>query len=275
MTPRAFEAVDPVREPGGDISFSGEREGRTASGIREEVVKGEPGANRLRKRGRQKRKVVESERKLPVDHLLWILRTGPLREGREIGYERHRTRRRESVVHQVQVGRQRSAAGVAANAQPFRVYVLAGAQVVDGADSVPHAELRHVPAEEMRTKSRVSMSDHAVERTVHALPPLALIDGIAHERGKSAARGDNARAVVHGKELPLVRVSAGHQDRRMRSGELRGVRKEKMRSDVVVRTALENDLLDHVAVAFNHADGAGVERRSRRQVSNCLRHPRP
>jgi hypothetical protein len=65
------------------------------------------------------------------------------------------------------------------------------------------------------------MSDHAVERTVHALPSLALVNGIAQKRGKSAARGDYARAVVHREELPLVRVPARHQYGWMRRRELR------------------------------------------------------
>ena len=94
-----------------------------------------------------------------------------------------------------------------------------------------------------------------------ALRRLALVDRVEDERDHPPPRGLHAAALVGDRRLAVQGMAARHGDARTLPRELRRVRQEEMRRHVEAGTALEEDLLDRVAVTLDAAGHARVERR--------------
>jgi len=148
----------------------------------------------------------------------------------------------------------------------MRVDLAPRQQVVDGPHAVPH-----LPPQQARAGEDGEVAEHrvlAAHEVVAAAPAggvpelaaLALADGVPADHDVTAPREPDRDLLVVRVGLAEGRVAARQQHRRLRPR--RGVGHVQQRRHVEAGNALEDDLLDPVAVAGDLARDARVQRRA-------------
>ena len=147
------------------------------------------------------------------------------------------------------------------------VHVVAGEQVVDGSHPVPHHVAHEAGAGDRRevAEDGVLAADEVVaaapSRRVPELAALALADGVPAKDDVATAHESCRDLLIAGVRLADRRVTAGDEDRRLLpDGSLRHVDEG---GHVEAGQALEDELVDPVAVHRDRAGDARVERRLR------------
>ncbi len=112
----------------------------------------------------------------------------------------------------------------------------------------------------MGAHAGVLVSVTADERLTR-LEALALVGRVDYERRESGERALHAAPLVAGSSLAFGGMAAWDEDAWVGRLECGGVGNEEVSGDEIVGPALEDDLLDLVAIALDHAGCAGVERR--------------
>ena len=152
-------------------------------------------------------------------------------------------------------------------ARRLAVDVVPREEDVGGPHAVPHRVAHQAGAGERRevAENGVLAADQVVAaapaRLVPELAALALADGVPAEHDVPAPHEAGGDLLVVGVGLPDLRVAAGEEHRRLLPG--RCVRHVDERGDVDAGQALEDDLLDPVAVHRDRPGDADVERRPR------------
>ncbi len=185
------------------------------------------------------------------------------RRGREAGGQD----RADPRVEGADVERLEAAAARARDREAVPVHVVPRQQVVDGAHAVPH----HVPHEARPgdrrevAEDRVLAADEVVAaapaRLVPELAALALADGVPAEDDVPAAREAGRDLLVGGVGLADRRVAAREEHRGL--APRGGVGQVHEGGHVDSRQALEDELVDPIAVHRDRPRDAGVERRLR------------
>ena len=180
----------------------------------------------------------------------------------------------DAAVERREKLRQRSAARLAAAADPFGIDFRAREQVVDSADAVPGAKEAEVRAEQDEAAPRVLVlggSSAADRRLAGArsriLDALALSERVVGEHHVAFARQVREQLLVAGPRLAIRRMSERSENRRTPPGPDRHV---EIRRDVQARPALEHQLLDAIARPLEDAGHARVERRSLERAAEHL-----
>ena len=101
----------------------------------------------------------------------------------------------------------------------------------------------------------------AADQRLTRLEALALVGRVDDESRESRKRTLYAAPLVAGSGLALGGMATWNEDAWVRRLVCGGVGNEQMSGDEIVWPALEDYLLDFVAIALNHAGRAGVERR--------------
>ena len=182
--------------------------------------------------------------------------------GREAGGQDNRNARVEGADPE----RLEAAAARSRDRDPRSVHVVAREQVVDGSHPVPHHVAHEAGAGDRRevAEDRVLAADEVVAaapaRLVPELAALALADGIPAEDDVPAAHEAGRDLLVAGVGLADRRVAAGDEHRRLLPDGSFGHVDEGRHVDA--GQALEDELLDPIAVHPDRAGDTGVERRS-------------
>ena len=205
--------------------------------------------------------VVDPQRHLGRDVLLAVLRADRVEQPAERGDVAGRRGGQNPVVGGHQVRRQRPAAGVARAADPLRVDLRSGDQVVERPDAVPNPVIRGARAGQARPDVGQRMlagpPGDRLAAFIEQLVSLALADGIVNQRDEAMPGQQDADALIRFRRLAVCRMPARHQHAGERPLARRHV---EIPGHVVAGTALVEDPLDPVTLGLDRAEGLPVKR---------------
>ena len=166
----------------------------------------------------------------------------------------------------------RGASAIAGAADAFWIDLGPGLEVIDTADAVPDFKAGGVPSQRDAAHADLGVSVDAPELRpavlAHVLPSLALIDGVEDERRHAVEGQQGAHRLIGVVSLGFEGMAARHQHAGIRRLETLCIGQKQQPGNVVLRLALEDDLLDAVALPRDRADDAGIQRGSLGQAAD-------
>ena len=215
--------------------------------------------HRHRRLEKRERGVVHPKRQLAEDVLLRILRPDGFADRPEGGDVTGGTRRLEPRLDSHQQRGHRSAAAVPHAADPRGIDIGPRLQIIDRSHPVPNAETRHAAAQQRRQRPHTVVSRAGTDLR-RGLVPFPLVIGIVNQAGEPRLRRQHTAALIGIGALPVVRVSAGQDDRRIGRRKRGSIRQKEVRRHMHVRPALKENLLDLISVTRDGRHRPRVER---------------